>query len=176
MNPRCTYQSKVMKRPLEMGFQSSTSWLIHENCKLYFFCYLHERYKILAYIVDVQINDICHLLMNKCSFGLFYSFVPDKINWAKAVAHLVKTLNNKIFHPSRNLWHENGANKKRLKKRNVQQKLWIKCPWKREEMSMKLQELADGHSVEKDKKTVILQEKEKNSPNQQRLVNLSANN
>ena len=80
------------------------------------FCYLHERYKILAYIVDVQINDICHLLMNKCSFGPFYSFVPDKINWAKAVAHLVKTLNNKIFHPSRNLWEENGANKKRLKK------------------------------------------------------------
>ena len=41
---------------------------------------------------------------------------------------------------------------------------------------MKLQELADGHSVEKDKKTVILQEKEKISPNQQGLANLSANN
>ena len=26
----------------------------------------------------------------------------------------MKTLNNKIFHPSRNLWEENGANKKNM--------------------------------------------------------------
>ena len=66
-------------------------------------------------------------------------------------------------------------------KRNVQQKLWIKCPFKlqskREDMSMNLQELGDGKSVEKEHKTVILErKKEKMSPNKRGLANGSANN